>query len=249
MNKMIYFLVAVALIIGLFFFMNTRNKKNDIRSKIHRQASNKIVTDTTLDSPIGFGYKCMWIAVKTTDQEKIADLLGFDKSQKTNWKNGIENAYNNSLFITPPIDEWTLIVGYGFPREDNGHGLSKIKDLLARLSSKFGEAQYFASHRVVEYHCWIKSIDGKSVRAYGYVGESGENIEVFGEETTIEQTYKLGNTLSAEAQQDEKYYAREDLTYPDEEMVMEVAESWSINPTTLDERIDVKGLGIVGKLN
>ena len=244
---MIYTLLGLV-IIGVLLFFNKNKQNNNIESIILEQASKETIIDIAQDSPVGFGYKCMWIAVKSDDQYKIADELGIDKSVKTNWKSGIENAYNSSLFITPTIDGWTLIVGYGFPQEESDNELTKIKNLLNQLSSKFGEAQYFATHRVVDYHCWIKSIDGKTVRVYGYIGESGENIEVFGEETAIEQKYKLGNTLSEEAEQDEDYFSREDLTYPDEEMVMEIAENWSINPTSLDQRTDVTGLGIVGKL-
>lgn len=247
MKKMIYILLGL-IIIGVLFFLKKNKRNNDIDSIILEQSSKGTIIDTTQDSPVGFGYKCMWIAVKSAEQDKIADELGIDKSQKTNWKSGIENAYNNSLFITPAIDGWTLIVGYGFPQEESDTELTRMKNLLNQLSSKFGEAQYFASHRVVDYHCWIKSIDGKTTRVYGFIGESVENIEVFGEETTIEQKYILGNTLSEEAKKDEDYFLREDLTYPDEEMVMEIAESWSINPTTLDQRTDITGLGIVGKI-
>lgn len=91
-----------------------------------------------------------------------------------------------------------------------------------------------------------ESNKGKIVRAYCFLGESGENLIVEGEPTDFEKEYKLINTLSKEAQND-KYFEREDLFYPDEEFVMKVAENWSINPQTLEERKDVKNeLGIIG---
>jgi hypothetical protein len=54
----------------------------------------------------------------------------------------------------------------------------------------------------------------------------------------------LVNTFSKESKE-ENYWERQDLITPNEELVIKVAESWSINPTTLSERNDVKGLGLV----
>ena len=68
-----------------------------------------------------FGYRCIWIAVKSIDTEKIAQTIGLNNRQKSNWKTGLEHAHKSSLFISPPIDEWTLIIGYGFPQEENLH--------------------------------------------------------------------------------------------------------------------------------
>jgi hypothetical protein len=46
----------------------------------------------------------------------------------------------------------------------------------------------------------------------------------------------------------ENYWEREDLDYADEELVMKIAENWSINPTKLTERKDIKKeLGLIGK--
>ena len=54
------------------------------------------------------------------------------------------------------------------------------------------------------------------------------------------------NTFSEEAKQDD-YYDRKELEYPDERLVMEIAKKWSINPSTIEERDDTKGFGLVGQ--
>ena len=54
------------------------------------------------------------------------------------------------------------------------------------------------------------------------------------------------NTFSEEAKQDD-YYDRKELEYPDERLVVEIAEKWSINPSTIEERDDTKGFGLVGQ--
>lgn len=245
---MIYLILVITLVLFLTIFYYHKNKGNNIIKDIKKDSLDVNNIDTTIDTPLSFGYKCIWIAVKSIDTEKIAQTIGLNNRQKSNWKTGLEHAHKSSLFISPPIDEWTLIIGYGFPQEENDNENIKIKTLTNKLSKEFNESQYFATHRVVDYHCWIKSTDGETTRVYSYLGESGENIEVFGSKTDIELQYKLGNTISEEALQDENYYDRKDLIYPDEEMVMEIAESWSINPTTLDRRTDIKKLGILGSL-
>ena len=129
----------------------------------------------------------------------------------------------------------------------NLENINKLQNILNILSSEFGEAQSFGTHRVVEYHHWIKSVNGKTTRVYSYIGESGENFKVFGDLTEPESDLNLFNSLSKEAELDE-YWEREDLDYADEELVMKIAENWSINPTKLTERTDIKNeLGIIGK--
>lgn len=211
----------------------------------YKSEPKKILTEQ--DKPIDFGYKIVWIAVKTDNKSELSKILGLKNSKPSNWKSGIENAYENSVFITPQIGEWTLAVGMGLPLGDSQESIEKLEKVLNELSSEFGEAQFFGTHRVVEYHNWMKSVNGKMERIYSYVGESMENIKVYGKPTEPESNLNLFNSLSEEAKSDE-YFDREDLDYADEELVMKIAENWSVNPTKLTERTDIKTeLGIIGK--
>lgn len=211
----------------------------------YKSESKKILTEQ--DKPIDFGYKIVWIAVKTDNKSELSKILGLKNSKPSNWKSGIENAYENSVFITPQIGDWTLAVGMGLPLGDSRESIEKLEKVLNELSSEFGEAQFFGTHRVVEYHNWMKSINGKMERVYSYLGESMENIKVYGKPTEPESKLNLFNSLSEEAKSDE-YYERDDLDYADEERVMKIAEYWSVNPTKLTERTDIKNeLGIIAK--
>lgn len=136
-----------------------------------------------------------------------------------------------------------LVAGISLPDGDS----KVIENLLNNMSKEFGEAQYFSTHRVVEYHCWIKSVSGKIVRHYSYLGESGENITVLGEPTSFEKKFNLINTFSPEAS-NPNYYENEELIYPDEEFVMEISGAWSVNPNSFEDRSDLpKSVGLVGK--
>lgn len=248
MPGIVYVLIGLAIIFIVKLISNKVNEEKNFNSAVD-QLLNKnaeVLVDTTEDKPLGFGYKSKWIAVKTDDNTKVAELLGLENVQETNWSSGLENAYNNSVFITPQIGDWILAVGEGIPAGDSEESINEVKDILQKLSKEFAHAQFFCTHRVVEFHCWINAENGIVKRVYSYLGESGENIAIEGEPTEAESEYNLINTFSEEATQDD-YFDREDLEYPDEELVMEIAGKWSVNPTTIEDRDDIKGLGLTGK--
>ncbi len=235
-------IIAITLI-GLWFY----RKKTSTENTGNIPATPTMADKSTPSPIIGFGYKCMWFAVKTRDRYKVAEILSVKNLSDCNWLTGIDRAYKGSVYITPAIDEWTLACGWGLPYGDNKAGIEEVKGYLQVLSKEFGEAQYFTTHRVTEYHCWIKAIDGQIERVYSYSGESGENIAVEGAATSFEQTINLANTFSSEAK-DSNYHDRQDIIWANEELVMQIAGHWSLNPTRLDERTDISNaLGLLGE--
>jgi len=104
------------------------------------------------DMPLNFGHKGMWFAVKATDAQRIAAILNITQLSESNWHVGIDKAYKDAVFITPPVDGWTLVFGVAFPYNDTGDDLADVKKKLQELSKEFGEAQFFSTNRVVEFH-------------------------------------------------------------------------------------------------
>ncbi len=241
--------MIVALLFGLFIIVVgsiTIYKKSDEYQRT-QVPTPTTVNKTVPDAPIGFGYKCMWLAVKTGDKTRLAAMLQLRNVSDCNWQVGIARAYEGAVFVTPPLDGWTLACGWGLPHGDSKEGIDEVKTLLETLSRTFGDAQFFCTHRVTEYHCWMKATGGHIDRVYSYLGETGENIAVEGQPTEFEQTLHLANTLSDEAK-DEHYFDREDVVWPDEELVMQVAGHWSVDPSKLDARTDIAlGLGLLGE--
>ncbi len=199
------------------------------------------------DQPISFGYKCMWFAIKSTDPAKLIATLNLTRVKPCNWQTGTDRIYGDYIFITPPIDRWTLACGYGLPHGDTPEGIQYVKELLKTLSYDYNEAQFFCTHRVTEYHCWIRAVDGNVTRVYSFLGEAGENVLIEGEPTPFEKMLNLVDTSSEEAK-DERYLERKDLTLPTEDTLMKVAENWSVNPSTLEVRNDIEpGLGLLAE--
>lgn len=239
-------LIIVALAVMVLAFAR-RKKKPPL--KIYSLTDLPSTARQTIpDSPIAFGYKNNWYAVKTEDKWRLADKLGLQNMSDCNWQTGIGKAYKGSVFITPVIQGWTLACGWGLYPAEGKDEFKEVKEVLVRLSQEFGEAQYFCTHRVTEYYCWMKAIHGEVIRVYAYLGESGENLVVEGQPTEFEKTLNLANTFSAEAKVGD-YHEREDITWPYEQLVMEVAAHWSVDPSVLEDRKDIPpGLGLISDI-
>lgn len=194
------------------------------------------------DTPIGFGYKNKWMAIKSNDKKKVAEFLGLKNIEKSNWKEGVSFGYKNGIFVTPEINGWILVLGLDVSDLET----ESTKKLLKNVSKQFGECQIFLTHRVVDYHFWGLAKDGNIERLYSFIGESGENLIIEGKPTEIEKQYNFVNTFSEESKK-ENYWKRKDLDFPYEDSVMEIAEAWSINPTKIEDYQNVKGIGLIGQ--
>ena len=185
-------------------------------------------TDRPADLPRGFGYKIAWLAIRSQEPEAVRDTLGsHGDTRQADWAEGIQQAYSSDwVFVTPSVDGWVFVVGWGvWPDDPRG-----LKQLLLPLSQTFGEVQAFASHRVSSAYAWVKVLEGKMVRWFD-LGD-GDIVANEGEPTDIE------NKLTS------KWDDPEELPLEiDEESVIAVADAWSIDPGTLDERDDPRENG------
>jgi len=186
------------------------------------------------DSPIPFGYKCAWLAIKTDDSQDVVQALGLLNVRKCGWQKGIEAAYNGEVFVSPPIKGWVLAVSFSLPEILDKTRPDQLSPLVKTLGKKFAEFQYFGTHRVVEYHGWLRATKGEIVRRYAYLGERGETLCDEGKRSDEET--QLGLIFN-------------ESRLPGEECVMQLAGAWSIDPTRLDELKLEKSVGYLGSLS
>lgn len=203
------------------------------------------------DKPRSFGYKCQWLAIRTEETAAVADSIFLRNVRPCNWAEGIAGAYERKVFVSPPVSGWTFVVGNILPGVGNPDGPDWLPDrctpLIAHLSRRFEEVQYFGTHRIVGYHAWAKAERGRIVRVYAYLGEQGVTLWNRGEQTPEEHALGFNFLESADETEDIPF---EDLggTLPDEESVMQIAGKWSIDPQSLDGLDIETGLGIIGDL-
>jgi hypothetical protein len=181
------------------------------------------------DPPQSFGYKTSWVAVPKCEPLLLAHGLGMTKTAATSWLVGMERAYDlQGVFIPPAIGAWTIAVG-AIPSIDE----SAWQPMMESLGRAFGSAFYFGTHRVVGYQAWGRAQRAGVVRAFGYLGESGEYLCNVGPRTAEEIGLDLG--------------APDDDRSPDEEDVLNLAAKWVFDPRTLEEMGGIDGPGIFAR--
>jgi hypothetical protein len=173
------------------------------------------------DVMAGFGGKQAWLAIAGRDQMTAVNALGLRDLGPIRWRDGLDLAHltGDRVAVTPPLPgardtSWVLVVGHWL--------MSPGPDVVALSGTLDTEVQYFATHRVTELHRWQRAVKGDLVRAFGYVGQTGEVTSWFGEPGPAEREAGLPGELDEEA-----------TVLVAERDVFRVAGAWSIDPTTL----------------
>ena len=207
----------------------------------------------------------------TTDTGAVAEALGLSGLRDATWRVGVEAAYQKFAFVTPPLGDWTLVVSTVLFPPDRVEGF--VKPLLERLSRQFGDAQYFCTQQDIELHAWARARKGQLGRGYGWLGQA--SLTLWDEGAPTKEERDLGfpffnpTSICESPKQESKQErnrggafmkgplpvvkrsdggAREDLTVPDENCVMQLALLWSIDPTTLDEAYKEPAMGLLGRV-
>lgn len=250
MDHLFLIIASIFLVVAILWWICNRNVTR-MHSSADLLAPKPLDTlldkiDSTPDHPINFGYEMSWLAIQASNSQDVIASLSLDHLQPANWHTGFVAAYNGHAFITPPVDGWVFVVSRKLPELCYDPAANEGTSLLPSLSEKFGDVQFFSTHRVSESHAWARFKDGAEVRAFAYC--DGPLVDR-GDKTPgeVELGYNYFDTESPEAESD-SYWEREDLCYPDEEHVMEIAGKWSINPITLESKDLPVGVGWIGNL-
>jgi hypothetical protein len=236
-------ILATAVVIATVVLINTvRSITKTYTQPAYSSRPEVPEQDRTIpDMPDGFGFKCNWFAIRSENAVQIAEVMNLQHLDPCNWAVGIAKAYEGEIFITPVIDGWTMVLGWGLPSADTADGIEEVKRILLQLSNEFGEAQYFITHRITDYHLWMKAISGSITRIYG-ISEM-ENVMVEGTPTEIEAGLNLINATFENAKEKEFFLSTNTIN-AGEQTLMDIAGNWSVDPSILFERKDLKpGLG------
>ena len=190
-----------------------------------------------------FDSPCRWLAIRTNQPVAVQAALNLHNPTTCSWEEGLAEAREHKLFISPPIGEWVLVVGPGLP--DPAEDVDRCFHLLTRVSRKLGEVQFFSLNRVLQHHAWARLEAGRVVRAYAWAGHTLWNQ---GAMTRAE------NELLMRCFQYTETSGRTDFSRPapvsfNAEKVALLAAHWSIDPTLIDERQFKTSRGIAGDLS
>jgi hypothetical protein len=184
--------------------------------------------------PAPFGCKMGWLAIKAADPDRVASSLGLKGGKPASWTQGIAAVYGEeSMFVTPPVRGWVCAASWALMGDPS---VAAISQRIVKLSGDFGEAQAFATYRVIEYHHWMLARRGQLIRSFAYLRESDQLLANVGALTPAERKLRFFNLP-------------QDRWSPDESDVMMVARDWSLDPTGLTERSGPAERGILGEFS
>jgi hypothetical protein len=175
------------------------------------------------ETMVGFGRKQAWLAVRGEDPSSVISALGLRDLGPVPWRDAVDVAHltDDRLAVTPPLlgaraARWVLVAGRRL-------FTMSLVDVVALSATLATEVQFFATHRVTEFHRWQRAVDGVVVRAFGYLGESGDVTEWRGDPDDAELS--LGLPVDPDTDGD---------VIVGETDVARLAEAWSVDPNVLD---------------
>jgi hypothetical protein len=179
------------------------------------------------EAMVGFGPKQAWLAVREGTAGPAVGALGLRDLGTAPWRAGVDLAHltDDRVVLTPPLPgagaHWLLIAGRWLLTTDR----LDIERLSATLDT---EVQFFSTYRAGERHGWQRAVDGRLVRAFAFVGRTGEVTEWRGTPDPAELRAGLPDTAST---------PDDDVTVLVSEVdVLRLAAAWSVDPTTLEGR-------------
>lgn len=123
---------------------------------------------TLRGDPVVIPQPVRWIAIRSSNTTHLRTLFGLNSEPATPWSEALNRSSEPSLFISPPVQGWTLVIGGSLP--DPSDDVDSCFRVLVSLSREIGEVQYFAADRVLNHHSWAKLRDGRVLRAYAWSG-------------------------------------------------------------------------------
>jgi len=187
---------------------------------------------------VSFDQPTRWLTVKSSNPATVQAALNLHHPTPCSLEEGLAEAHDDKLFISPPIGGWILVLGSGLP--DPAEDVDRCFRFLTQVSRKLGQVQFFSSSRVLNYHSWALTDKGRVYRGYSWAGETIWNQ---GPVTAAERDldlicFEYGAEVNA-------FTAREALAANCEKVSL-LASRWGVDPTLLGSG-NWRGNGIVGE--
>ena len=213
-----------------------------------RRLHPRVIYSTEPDRPKAFGYRMAWLAIESRDSARIIAHLGLEDTFSTNWNNGIGSVYaqdadDAAVFVSPPVNGWTFVVGLALPLPLGGGFADHAMPFLVELGREFPEVQFYVAYPDLDAFAWTRIVGGRVVRAYaindaGVIwnrGKPGKDEKALGT-----RLFEPRGTMRTPGN------VPQPVLHPTEQHVMEIAATWSLDPTRLESLVALPGLGTLG---
>ena len=226
--------LGIVLGIGAFFFYCSWRRSTLIGGNSFESSIAPRFRANSFDQPT------RWLAVKASNPAVVQAALKLHHPVTASWEEGLAEAREDKLFISPSIGGWVLVVGSGLPEAADDS--DKCYHFLTALSRKLGHVQFFSVSRFVHYHTWVLLERGHVFRGYAWAGETLWNQ---GPLTAAEKDLKL---LCLEYASDQSAYSVREALSLNSDKIYQLAARWSIDPSAISPEM-WRGRGIVGEFS
>jgi hypothetical protein len=226
---------------GVFFIFCVWRRARQLRQQDAEGASRSFPAAGSISSysPV-FEQPNRWLVVKARDPARVQAALRLHQPTPCSWEDGLNQARENKLFISPSISGWVLVVGSGLPGpfED----VDDCFRFLLGLSRKLGQVQFFSASRVVNQHAWVLMERGRVYRAYAWAGETlwNQGLLTAAEKELDLRCFDYGS--------EQNFFSARDELAANSEKVGQLAARWSLDPAALCPG-SWRGCGILGGLS
>jgi hypothetical protein len=229
--------IVGAFLVGLADHLRRRRLANGFSCTSSCDASSELFIPFLFDRPT------KWLAIRCSDILKIQAVLGLHNPTPCSWSDGFSRSSDRKLFITPPVQGWSLVVGQGLP--EPGDDIDQLYHFLTQLGRALGSVQYFHAERVFNHHAWVRIENNQIYRAYAWAGETLWNQ---GEATAAEKALELKCYAYGENPIPFPFSPR-DSHGSNTEKVIQLAARWSVDPMAINSLKLKAGLGITGEIS
>jgi hypothetical protein len=234
-------LIPFVIVLGTGYLFIYCARRRSLAAK-SSQPSNRSTASTPVESfrTSPFEQPSRWLAVKAKDPFVVQASLHLNRPIACSWEEGLAEAREDKLFISPPVSGWVLVVGPGLP--EPAEDVDLCYRFLTGLSRKLGHVQFFSASRIVNYHCWAMLEKGRVFRAYAWAGETLWNQ---GPVTAAERDLGL---VCFRYGAEQNSFAVRDVVTVNSESINQLAARWSVDPCAFSPAM-LNGRGIVGEFS
>ncbi|HSH93104.1 MAG TPA: hypothetical protein VK968_03085 [Roseimicrobium sp.] len=238
---LLFLLLLIACITAGFVVLARRQIRvnRHIRQLIEAQNGFSPLQDRPVLGSTLYDQPSRWIAIRSTNLHAVLDVLKLRNTRDCTWEEGLLEARDRKLFISPPVGNWIVVMGTALP--DPSDDPDRAFHFITRLSRELGHVQYFCADRIVNHHAWVRATDGHILRAYAWADEvlwNQGNMTVPEIELGM-QCFEYG----------EDVFGTElaELIPGNMEKVSTLAARWSLDPGAIDGRLFRTHRGIAGE--
>jgi hypothetical protein len=179
-----------------------------------------------------------WLAIRSRNLSAVQTALGLNNPRPCTWTEALIG--EQRLFVAPPVNGWILVIGSDLP--EPADDIDVCFRFLLNLSLKLGHIQFFNANPAWNHHAWVRMEAGRVMRAYAWADGTLWNQGI---KTPAELALglKCFHYLATAGQLSPRQL---DIVAANTEKVPSLAQRWSLDPATVEERMFAQASGIAG---